>query len=103
MSSGPNSQDYNIILGTDIFKKMGARIDFSSRTINWMNVDLQMKSVVQSPIQRKWEAHCQQEENEDYSLLFKTYADDILIKDRKYQAVSPEEVVLKQCWDSIRD
>ena len=37
--------------------------------------------------------HLQEEESEDFDLLAELYADDILIMDRKYQAVSPKEVV----------
>ena len=33
------------------------------------------------------------EEDKDFDILCKLYADDVLINDRKYQAVSPEEVV----------
>ena len=40
----------------------------------------------------QFEAYLLQEEEEDAS-LFEVYADDVLIKDRKYQSVSPEEVV----------
>ena len=39
------------------------------------------------------EQYLLKEEEEDYSIIFKAYADDIVIKDRKYQAVAPSEVV----------
>ena len=48
----------------------------------------------QSRTSPQYETYLLQEEEED-SLLFKLFADDILIKDRKYQAVSPEEVVVQ--------
>ena len=38
------------------------------------------------------ESHLLQEEEEDW-LRFELYAEDVLIKDQKYQAVLPEEVV----------
>ena len=86
---------YDMILGRDILQQMGATIDYKARIINWMNRDLPMKDLMQSPLQPVpyWEYHLLQEEAEDYFLLFKTYADDVLIKDWKYQAVLPEEVV----------
>ena len=36
--------------------------------------------------------HLESEEEEDFKLLAELYADDVVIMDRKYQAVSPEEV-----------
>ena len=37
--------------------------------------------------------HLEAEEDQDFKLLAELYADDVVIMDRKYQAVSPEEVV----------
>ena len=76
---------------------MGATIDFDKQAIQWMGRDLPMKdprriSHFTSPSFDHYDAYLLQEEEEDAS-LFEVYADDVLIKDRKYQAVSPEEVV----------
>ena len=37
--------------------------------------------------------HFSQEESEDYDIIAELYADDIVIKDYKYQPVTPDEVV----------
>ena len=89
---------YDIILGRDILKMMGARIDFKSHTVDWMGREIPMKSQreiskgVITPMEQ-FHNHFLQEEEEDYNLLAELYADDVLIMDRKYQAVQPEEVV----------
>ena len=88
---------YDIILGRDILEIMGATIDFDQHTIRWLGRDLPMKDPREirfNSASREHEAHLSQEEEEDF-LLFEAFADDILIKDRKYQAVSPEEVVVQ--------
>ena len=60
-----------------------------------MGWDLEMKDPanILPDTTRALEAHFLEEEEEDYTILFEMYADDIVIKDRKYQAVSPDEVV----------
>ena len=63
--------------------------------ISWMNRDLSIRdlcniSIVQANMLKE---HFLQEELEDSTLLFEVYADDVIIKDQKYQAVSPAEVV----------
>ena len=87
---------YNVlIMGQDILKQMGAQIDFNTKTVQWMNRDFQMKDPTMSPFQSSstLEAYFLQEEAENYAILFEMYANDILIKNQKYQAVSPDEVV----------
>ena len=88
---------YDIIIGRDVLKTMGASIDFHNQTTRWLGRDLPMKDpskamLLASTNVPQLEAHFLQEEQED-ALLFELYADDVLIKDRKYQSVSPQEVV----------
>ena len=42
---------------------------------------------------KQYYSHLEAEEDKDYELLAELYANDVVIMDRKYQAVSPEEVV----------
>ena len=88
------SCQYDIIVGRDILNKIGMKIDFHNKTVSWMNQDLPMRvpsSFNQFSIDNSEQLFLQEEE-EDY-ILFEAYADNIIIKDRKYQAVLPEEVV----------
>ena len=90
---------YDIILGRNILKLMGVLIDFQAHTINWMGQTINMKSRTQISLSDKdqylenFYNHLEEEEDEDFDLLAELYADDIVIMDQKYQAVSPEEVV----------
>ena len=78
---------------------MGVQISFKNHTISWMGRQIQMKSTHQltTDIARtqveNYFHHLQEEEDEDFYLLAELYADDIVIMDRKYQSVSPQEVV----------
>ena len=94
--NSPPTCQYAIIIGRDILKTMGATIDFQNQLVHWLGCDLPMKDpqkafLLTSNIQQ-FKIHFPQEEEED-AQLFEVYAGDVLIKDRKYQAVSPEEVV----------
>ena len=86
---------YDIILGRDILKLMGAQINFNTHTITWMGREIQMKSIHQlnTDIARtqveNYILHLQEEEDEDFDLLAELYADDIVIMDRKHQSFTP--------------
>ena len=84
---------YDVILGRDILRIMGAKLDFHTQTIVWLDRQIPMKrsSKISTPSQEEY--LLEEEEEEDYSILFEVYADDVIIKDGKYQAVSPDEVV----------
>ena len=88
---------YDVILGRDVLKFMGVQIDFREHTITWMGRTIPMKSRKQTSqktsYMEQYYNHLESEEEEDYELIAELYADDIVIMDRKYQAVSPEEVV----------
>ena len=90
---------YDVILGCDILKLMGVLIDFQTHTINWMGRTVPMKSrkeISHNAVDQCLDSyynHLDDEADEDFDLLAELYADDIVIMDRKYQAVSPEEVV----------
>ena len=84
---------YDIIVGRDILLTMGISLDFQSKSTKWMGHKVLMKSttLIQQNLLRaeQYIAYYQYEEEEDLSELFT----DAVIMDRKYQAVSPEEVV----------
>ena len=90
---------YDLIIGRDILKIMGIKIDFKGHVLTWMGRDLPMKSSSDfSPtkvdeVEQYFNHLRETEEDEDFDIFAELYADDVLIKDRKYQAVSPEEVV----------
>ena len=89
---------YDVILGRDVLDVMGAMIDFKANTISWMGREIPMKStrdLSSSHINQVELLHNQfsSEENEDYDIFAELYADDVVIMDRKYQAVTPDEVV----------
>ena len=81
---------YDIILGRDILKLMGAHINFSTHTVSWMGREIQMKPIhqINTDIPRNqidnYFLHLQEEEDEDFDILAELYADDIVIMDRKY-------------------
>ena len=62
-----------------------------------MGRTIPMKPRQQAPVEEgqleQYYNHLASEEEEDYELFAELYADDVVIMDRKYQAVSPEEVV----------
>ena len=86
---------YDIIVGRDVLNRMGVSISFKTQKITWLNREISMRNPMDftNNHQSAIEAHFLQEEEEDSALFFELYADDVVIKDRKYQAVSPEEVV----------
>ena len=90
---------YDIILGRNVLKLMGVLIDFQAHTINWMGRAVPMKSrkeISHNTVNQCLDSyynHLDDEVDKDFDLLAELYADDIVIMDRKYQAVSPEEVV----------
>ena len=75
---------------------MGITLDFQSKSTKWMGHEVPMKSTtsIQNNLLRteQYIAFYQQEEEEDLVLLSELFSDAIIM-DRKYQAVSPEEVV----------
>ena len=79
-----------MILGRDILRTIGVKIDFHLQSIVWMGRQMPMKLPIDIAIALR-EQYLLAEE-EDYAIMFKTYADDVVIKDRKYHAVLPEEV-----------
>ena len=85
-------------LGRDVLDVMGAMIDFRTNIISWMGREIPMKltrDLSSSRINQVEILHNQfsAEESEDYDIFAELYADDIVIMDRKYQAVMPDEVV----------
>ena len=65
--------------------------------VSWMGREVPLKSTTQvstlsSETINELHSHFLQEESEDFDLVSELYADDIVIKDRKYQAVTREEV-----------
>ena len=86
---------YDIILGREVLDLIGAKMDFRTNIISCMGRDIPMKSMSSfssSPVQQLHN-HFLHEESEDFDIIAELYADDIVIKDRKYQAVTPDEVV----------
>ena len=86
---------YDLIVGRDVLNKIGIKIDFHTHVITWIDRDLSVRDPcnINTPLADMSEQHFLQEEVEDSALLFEVYTDDIIIKDCKYQAVSPVEVV----------
>ena len=86
---------YDIIVGRDILLRMGISLDFQSKVTRWMGHELPMKSTVSIamdiPSAHEIEQFYQQELEEDLLIMAELFSDEIM--DRKYQAVSPEEVV----------
>lgn len=78
---------YDVILGRDILSTMGLRFDFEEKTTRWLNHAIPMRNPVTLH-------SAQQEENEllaDIELL-----GEQVIKDRKYEAITADEVVAQQ-------
>ena len=94
MFDSPNCR-HNLTMGRDILLKMGINMDFDARTTRWMGHETAMASTTSIATDIPRDQHfslCELEEEEDFELFAELYSDAIIM-DRKYQAVSPEEVV----------
>ena len=92
--NSPNCR-YDLIIGRDILLKMGINIDFDTKTTKWMGREIPMASTtsIATDIPRdQYFSLYELEEEEDFELFAELHSDAIIM-DRKYQAVSPEEVV----------
>ena len=77
---------------------MGAKLDFQKHVISWIGREVPMKPTTQlltsySEHLENLHNHFLQEELEDNDIIAELYADNVVIKDRKYQAATPEELV----------
>mgnify|MGYP003309720315 CR=1 FL=1 len=86
---------YEIIVGRDVLLRMGISLDFQSKVTRWMGHEIPMKSTtsiaMDIPSVQEHERFYWQELEEDLLIMAELFSDEIM--DRKYQAVSPEEVV----------
>ena len=86
---------YDIIVGRDVLLRMGISLDFQSKVTKWMGHELPMRSTMSIamdiPSAHEIEQFYQQELEEDLLIMAELFSNEIM--DRKYQAVSPEEVV----------
>ena len=90
---------YDIILGRDLLERLGLKMDFHNHRMTWGDRTIPMKSAVDfTPNQKQVDHYLnlyKRQEQRD-SILFDSLSsntNNAIILDRKYQAVTPEEVV----------
>ena len=88
---------YDIILGRDLLERLGLKMDFHNHRMTWGDRTIPMKSTVDfKPNQREVDQYLNLftlQEHRDTALFDSFSNNNAIILDRKYQAVTPEEVV----------